>query len=85
MNRVRKRAWIMLIFMLILMGGMSFFLYEYATCSAQWVIHKGSPHVYENSSVGTGIIRDREGNLLMDTTDGRVYADNAFLRQAGPL
>lgn len=82
MNRVRKRAWIMLVFMLILLGGISFFLYEYALYSPQWVIHKGSPHVYENSSVGTGLIRDREGQLLMDTTDGRVYADDAFLRQA---
>lgn len=82
MNRVRKRAWIMMVFLMILVCGMGFFLYEYTTCSAQWVTHKGSPHVYENSSVGTGVIRDREGQLLMDTTSGRVYSDDAFLRQA---
>ena len=82
MNRVRKRAWIMLVFMMILTCGMGFFIYEYATHSAQWVVHKGSPHVYENSSVGTGVIYDRDGLLLMDTTDGRVYSQDAFLRQA---
>ena len=82
MNRVRKRAWIMLVFMMILVCGMSFFVYEYVTRSPQWVVHKGSPHVYEDSSVGTGVIRDREGQMLMDTTSGRVYTDDAFLRQA---
>ena len=82
MNRVRKRAWIMLVFLLVLVFGMGFFLYEYAAYSSQWVIHKGSPHVYENSSVGTGLIYDRDGTLLLDTTDGRTYAQDATLRQA---
>ncbi len=82
MNRVRKRAWIMLVFLLILTCGMGFFLYEYAAKSQQWVVHKGSPHVYENSSVGTGVIYDRDGQLLMDTTEGRVYSEDALLRQA---
>ena len=82
MNRVRKRAWIMLVFMMILVCGMGFFLYEYTMKSQEWVIHKGSPHVYESSSVGTGLIYDRDGTLLMDTTDGRVYAQDATLRQA---
>ena len=46
MNRVRNRAWIMLLFLLILVGGMCFFLAEYSMKAEQWVTFRGSPHVY---------------------------------------
>ena len=82
MNRVRKRAWIMMMFLLGLVGGMCFFLFEYWTKADQWVVFQGSPHVYQSSSLGSAVITDREGKLLLDTTDGRVYASDAFLRQA---
>lgn len=82
MNRVRNRAWIMMVFILGLVGGMCFFLYEYTLKSPQWVVQKGSPHIYETSSVGTGIFYDREGTVLLDTTDGRTYAESSALRQA---
>ena len=75
MNRVRKRAWIMLVFMLILVGGMSFFVYEYAAFGADWATFQGTVGV-------SGQVVDRDGVLLLDTTDGRVYADNRTVRQA---
>ena len=37
MNRVTKRAWIMMVFIAVLVGGMCFFLYEYAMYSGDWV------------------------------------------------
>ena len=46
MNRVMKRSWIMVLFILILLGGTSFFLYEYYTKASEWVLFTGSPHVY---------------------------------------
>lgn len=82
MNRIRKRAWIMLLFLLCLVGGMGFFLYEYASEADQWVTHKGSPHVYQGGSTVSAHIVDREGTLLLDTTDGRTYSENASIRQA---
>ena len=71
MHRVTKRAWIMMVFILVLVGGMCFFLYEYATKSDDWVIATGSPHVYSNSNIGCGVVTDREGLLLLDTRDGK--------------
>lgn len=82
MNRVTRRVWIVMLFLLILVGGMSFFLMEYATKSDQWVSFRGSPHVYNKSNLGTGLVYDRDGVLLMDTSDERTYAEDQTLRQA---
>ena len=82
MNRVRSRAWIMLIFLVTLVGGMSFFLMEYALKAPQWATFRGSPHVYQGSANVSATVMDREGIVLLDTTQGRKYADNAALRKA---
>ena len=75
MNRVRKRAWIMLVFMGILLGGMGFFLYEYASFGASWSTLKGT-------TAFTGQVTDRQGVMLLDTYNGYDYADDAFVRKA---
>ena len=75
MNRVRKRAWIMMVFMMILVGGMSFFLYEYATCGDSWSTLRGTTAI-------TGQITDREGVELLDTYNGYHYADDITVRKA---
>ena len=82
MNRIRRRAWIMLVFMGILLGGMSFFLYEYAANCAQWVAFRGSPHIYQDAHMASGMVTDRDGMLLLDTTDGRTYSDSSAVRQS---
>ena len=82
MNRVRNRAWIMMVFLLILTAGMCFFLYEYGTRSDEWVSFRGSPHVFSSTSVGNGTFLDRQGNLLLDATDGRTYSSDASVRQS---
>ena len=82
MNRVTKRAGIMLIFVLLLVGGLGFFVWEFFTLSDQWVIFSGSPHVYENSSTGSGIVTDREGILLLDTRKDRSFSEDGKIRQA---
>lgn len=82
MNRVTRRVWIMLVFIAILVGGMGFFLFEYATKSDQWVVFTGSPHVYADERTAEGVFMDRDGQILLDTRDGRTYADDALIRQA---
>ena len=52
MHRVMKRTWLIHVFLLILLLGMGFFLWEYATEAHQWVASVGSPHLYNNSTVG---------------------------------
>ena len=68
MNRVTKRTWLMSLFILVLLGGLLVFLWEYATQSRQWVVFSGSPHVYNNANIGCGVITDRSGEVLLDLT-----------------
>ena len=72
----------MLVFLLILAGGMGFFLTEYSQKAQDWVTFRGSPHVYQGTTNVAAIVTDREGNLLLDTTDGRKYAGDLALRQS---
>jgi len=82
MRRVKNRAWIMILFLTCLMAGMCFFLFEYAVKAPQWVVFRGSPHVYSTSNVGKTLVHDRDGNLLLDTREERTYSDNSAVRQA---
>ena len=82
MHRVTNRTWIVMLFIMILTVGMVFFLFEYATESDQWVSFTGSPHVYNKSNLGYGTVYDREGNVLLDTTDSRAYSADAAVRRS---
>lgn len=79
MNRVVGRAASLLILILILAAGTLFFVGEYFVRSEDWVMSPGSPHVYGDGG-GSGLITDRNGILLLDTTQGRVYCENEVLR-----
>ena len=82
MNRVTKRTWLMSLFILVLLGGLLVFLWEYATQSRQWVVFSGSPHVYNNANIGCGVITDRSGEVLLDLTENRTYSVDAATRKS---
>ncbi|MBR7178480.1 MAG: penicillin-binding protein [Oscillospiraceae bacterium] len=82
MNRVANRSTIALILAVILLGGMCLFAVEYAMNAGNWVIFEGNPHVYTGSNIGCGIIYDRSGVVLLDSSDTRTYADDAAVRKA---
>ena len=82
MHRVTKRVWIVVLFILILVGGMTFFLVDYSMNAAKWVSFTGSPHVYNKSNLGYGTVCDRSGAVLLDTTDGRAYSENDTIRKS---
>lgn len=71
----------MLILILILAGGTLFFVGEYLIQAKNWVMSEGSPHVYREN-IGSGVIADRDGILLMDATKDRVYTENVILRKS---
>jgi len=81
-NRVTKRTWLMGVFILVLLGGMVFFLWEYAARAGEWVVFSGSPHVYNGSNIGCGTIVDRGGTMLLDITEKRAYAQNETTRKS---
>ena len=82
MNRVIARARIVWILVLVLAAGTCFFLGEYFLNSGNWVIHPGSPHVYNAANIGCGLITDRDSLMLLDLTGNRTYSENAPLRQS---
>ena len=80
MNRVINRARVLGILALLLAAGVLFFVLEFLVQSKQWVMFPGSPHIYGSSSVGSSLVTDRNGTLLLDTTEGREYALDSELR-----
>ena len=82
MKRIAMRSVAIWVLILLLLGGLGFFLVEYIMYSDQWVLAQGSPHIYKGDNINTGKVLDREGILLLDTTDGRSYATTKELRSS---
>lgn len=82
MNRIISRAKVLLLLIIVLSLGLSFFLMEYSINSADWVYKPGSPHIYQAENIGCGKIADRNGVLLVDLTGERIYSNNESLRKA---
>lgn len=82
MHRVTKRTWVIHVFLLILLLGMAFFLWEYMTEAQRWVAATGSPHLYNNSNIGCGTIVDRSGTVLLDISTQRSYAEDKTTRKS---
>lgn len=80
MNRVAHRTTIALLLALALVCGMLLFVVEFFLEGGEWAVFSGNPHVYTGGNIGCGVITDREGNVLLDATTGRVYADDTDLR-----
>lgn len=82
MNRVASRGGIILLLVLLLIAGLTFFLIEYVTQADSWVTFAGSPHVYNGGNIGCGAVTDRDGVLLLDLNGGRTYSSSEQLRLA---
>lgn len=90
MNRIATRSMTLLILVLLLIGGFGFFLVEYFVNSENWVVHSGSPHVYninevqneQVENIDCGVIVDRDLHLIVDMHDAWTYADSLALRQS---
>lgn len=80
MHRITKRTWLMSIFLVILLGGMGVFLFDYYTRAGEWIMAQGSPHVYNSGNLGCGIVTDRSGNELLDLSGQRKYSENQLTR-----
>lgn len=82
MNRIMRRARILLVLVLVIALGVSLFTAEYLINASEWILFPGSPHLYNAGNLGCGIVTDRDGILLMDMRNQRSYAENELLRQA---
>ncbi len=82
MNRIATRALAVLLLVVVLLTGTVFFLCEYVAESKEWITFSGSPHLYSNGKISTGSLVDRNGQLLVDLTDGRSYNNDPIIRKA---
>ncbi len=82
MNRVANRTTIALMLILVLVGGMLFFVAEYLFQADDWVVFSGNPHVYSGGNIGCGVVTDRDGEILLRVLEGKVYSEDETLRRA---
>lgn len=82
MNRIAGRSGIALVLVLVLMGGLVFFVGEYFLEAEDWINAAGSPHVFNGGNIGCGVVTDREGELLLDVSEKRIYPESLLLRKS---
>lgn len=83
MKKVRFRSLVVMIMALMFLGGIGFFLFEYATCSGEWAINSINGHTSGNGLSTAGRILDRNDVVLAQSINGnRVYSDNKDVRKA---
>lgn len=75
MNRVTKRTWLMAVFIGVLLGGLTFFLWEYVTEAGDWIASG-------NVNIASGTVTDRSGTVLLEMGNGRSYASDATTRKS---
>ncbi len=82
MKKVSGRALFPMILALILLAGTALLCVRYFAKADEWVTFSGSPHVYTGVNLDGGVVTDRDGTLLLDSTDGRTYDADAVTRAA---
>lgn len=82
MKKVSGRAIFPLILAIVLLAGTVLLCIRYFAKADEWVTFSGSPHVYTGVNLDGGVVYDRNGTLLLDSTDGRTYSDDAATRAA---
>ena len=80
MKKLSGRALFPLILTLVLLAGTVVLGIRYFAKADEWVTFAGSPHVYTGVNLDGGMVYDRDGTLLLDSTDGRVYSADAATR-----
>ena len=82
MNRIAGRAGVLLLLILLLLAGFTFFLCEYVMSADDWITFPGSAHMYQGGNLDCGVVTDRDSNLLLDMRDGKSYSVDANLRMS---
>ena len=82
MRRVSKRAWALAALIVILLGGLGFFLGEFMINAHAWVSHPNSPHLFGNTGTSSGTVVDRSGETLLTIGGDSSYAESTAVRKA---
>lgn len=82
MKKVSRRALLALILTFVLLGGTAVFTVRYFAFGGDWVTYPGSPHVYENGVLRSGIVTDYDGEILLTLSGERTYSEDPAVRKA---
>ena len=82
MNRIAGRAKSLFLLVILFLGGFLFFIGEFCAKADRWVVFPLSPHIYNAGNIGSGVVVDGDGYLLLDMNDGRTYTEDLALRQS---
>lgn len=83
MNKIKRRASAVLILVIMMIGGLGFYIYCYCTQGAMWISFPTNQSVYTNGLLSVGKITDREGEILARIENGeRKYNDDAEIRES---
>lgn len=82
MNRVSRRAWVLLVVAGLIAAALLAFFVKYFIKAEDWVSFPGSPHLYTGVNPNTGIVTDRSGVQLLDSTGDRTYSEDLILRES---
>lgn len=83
MNKLARRAWFTTVLCFALILGLCVISVRYFANASDWVTFQNSPHVYSTGGVmDCGMIVDRSGTVLLDSRNGREYAESETLRRA---
>lgn len=84
MNKVKRRALIIVAFAVLLVLGFCCFMIRWEAEGESWADFPSNNHVYNNGTFVAGQVRDREGRVLLYTDDNgkRCYIDDYQLRRA---
>lgn len=74
MKLISNRSKVVMALSLLILVGLLFFAYKYVKNASWWVQYPTNKHYYNNGQlVSSGKIYDRSGNILYETSGGRVY------------
>lgn len=82
MKKVAGRSAAALILAGILTAGLLAILICFFVRGGHWAVFPGNPHVYTGGNLDAGVITDRGGAVLLDSTGGRAYAEDGAVRKA---
>ena len=89
MNRIAARSLIVIIFICVLVIGFGIFVGEFIVNSPQWLVSDTSPFVDKREditddqrAVVKGIVKDRDGEFLLDLSEKRVYSKDEQIRKS---
>ena len=84
MNKLEKRAFICILFVIVLIAGMGFFIFKLIENGAAWASYPANDHLYEDGKLTRGVIYDRNGKLLLRNTESGIpeYSGDSAIRKA---